>query len=133
MIIRRFSLALVLILFTSMIACSDEGQREFSGDDEATLFKKASRAEIEGDFKKAVDIYLTIAGKFPDSDNRDKALFMAGYLKFENLKEKDEALGHFNELLDKYPDSDLADDTEFMIKAIQSGKDAISTFEESQQ
>ena len=71
-----------------------------------------------------------IAADYPDSPKRDKALFMEAYIKCENLGQKEEALELFRQMLDEYPKSDLADDAKFMMKTIETGKDAISTFEE---
>ena len=132
MVMKKLFLSLIIVLFILSAACSgEERQKQVSAVADTTLFKQAAQAEIKGDFREAVKIYTTIAAEFPDSDHRDKALFMAGYLNFENLGKKDEALRYFNELMDKYPESDLIDDAEFMVKAIKSDKDAITIFEET--
>ena len=55
---------------------------------------------------------------------------MAGFLKSENLGQKEDALKHFKELLEKYPDSDLSDDAGFMVEVIEAGQDAITIFDE---
>ena len=134
---RKTALALVLMAFmASLLFCSENSKQNqddnqgTKADDIDTLFKKASNAESAGEITKALGFYEQIAKEFPNSDKRDKALFMAGYLNYENLSNKDDAVKYFDELLKKYPNSDLADDAEFMLKAINSGKDALSTFEE---
>jgi outer membrane protein assembly factor BamD (BamD/ComL family) len=133
---RKAALAMVILtIMASLLFCSEDNKKSQDNpkakvDDIETLFKQASTAESDGDFGKAVGYYAQIIESYPDSDKRDKALFMAGYLNYEGLKNKDAALKYFNELLTKYPSSDLADDAEFMIKAIGSGKDALTTFEE---
>jgi outer membrane protein assembly factor BamD (BamD/ComL family) len=98
--------------------------------DETTLFSQASKAELGQRYQEAADLYVEIANNYPNSQYRDKALFMAGYLKSENLNQKQEAIKYFKEMLEKYPESDLVDDAQFMINSIESGKDAISKFEE---
>ena len=126
------SLILMVVLLMISGGCSQEVKESanLSAVEEADLFKKASKAEIDGQFEEAVELYVTIADKCPDSSHRDKALFMAGFLKSENLGQKQEALKYFKELLKEYPNSDLSDDAEFMVEAIESDKDVISTFEE---
>jgi outer membrane protein assembly factor BamD (BamD/ComL family) len=127
---RKIALmGMMFVLTTSLLYCS-QGDKKAKTDTEESLYNKASQAEIAGEYKQAVDIYKEIDEKYPESEHRDKALFMIGYLDYENLKNKDEALKYFNELLTEYPNSDLVDDAEFMVKAIDSGKDALSTFEE---
>jgi len=128
---KKIVLTMMVFAFMASIIYCSEGSKQSQATDETMLYKQASEAEVANKFKDAVDIYKTIADKFPDSDRRDKALFMIGYLEYENLKQKDEALKYLNELLQKYPQSDLTDDAQFMIKTIESGKDALSSFKET--
>ena len=135
--IRSSVLALIILaLTTSLLYCTEDSKQGQEGtqtkaDSINALFKMASNAEVSGKFEAAVGYYKQIADNYPNSDQRDKALFMAGYLSYESLHRKDDATKYFDELLTKYPDSDLADDAEFMLKAVNSGKDALTTFEES--
>lgn len=123
---KKLAALFIMVLFIVSVACS-QAQEKVT---EADLFTKASKAQGGGQYKEAVEIYKTIAATYPDSRHRDKALFMIGYIKSENLNEKKEALPFYQELIKKYPESDLIDDAQFMVKAIESGKDALSTFEE---
>ncbi|MCP4581654.1 MAG: tetratricopeptide repeat protein [candidate division Zixibacteria bacterium] len=129
---KRLSAILIFILALTASGCLEEAKNtdNLSTEEEAALFKRASVAEAKQNYEVAIDLYITIADKCPDSPHRDKALFMAGFLKSENLGQKDEALKYFKELLKKYPDSDLSDDAGFMVEAIEAGQDALSTFNE---
>jgi len=133
--IKTINTILITVISLSVIGCSknaDKTANKSNSDNvtEAALFSQASKAELGQRFQEAADLYVEIANNYPNSQYRDKALFMAGYLKSENLNQKQEALKYFNEMLDKYPESDLVDDAQFMINSIESGKDAISKFEE---
>jgi len=129
--VNYLRLSILLFFIFSVNGCSSQESVEKKiVEDEDTLFENAAKAEIVKRYEKAAAIYQTILENYPDSEKRDKALFMLGFLKSENLGQKDEALTYFTQLLEKYPNSDLADDAEFMIGAIKEGKDALSTFEE---
>ena len=130
---KAINILLAITISLSLIGCSknaDETAKKSNDNKEAALFSQASKAELGQRFQEAADLYVEIANNYPNSQYRDKAVFMAGYLKSENLNQKQEALNYFKELLDKYPESDLVDDAQFMINSIESGKDAISKFEE---
>jgi len=121
------SLAVMILLVASaIIGC----RKDVAVGDETNLFEQAAKAQVANQYEEAAAIYQTIATNYPDSPKRDKALFMEAYIKTENLGRKEEALDLFRQLLDEYPNSDLADDAKFMMKTIETGRDAISTFEE---
>jgi outer membrane protein assembly factor BamD (BamD/ComL family) len=113
-----------LVLTVVFLGCSKETQIV----NEETLFEQANKSQMVQNYRQAVEIYKKIINDYPDSPQLDKALFMIGYIKMENLDEKEDALSYFNKLIEKYPNSDLVDDAEFMIESIQSGQDALSTF-----
>ena len=132
--VKTINIILIALISISMIGCSkntdETANKSTDSNNEAALFSQASNAELGQRYEEAADLYAKIANNYPNSQDRDQALFMTGYLKSENLNQKQEALGYFKELLEKYPESDLVDDAQFMINSIESGKDAISTFEE---
>ena len=129
------------LLFLIAGCSSDQGKQQETSQSkqlkqltelpEESLFEMAAKAETANRFGDAVKFYEAIIELHPDSPRRDKALFMAGYIKYEYLKTNDRALENFETMLQEYPNSDLVDDAEFMIKAINSGKDALTTFEET--
>jgi len=128
---KLIALIAIMIMIVSVACSQSQDKAKANKDSETDMFAQASKAEYNGQYQKAVDIYKNIADNYPDSPLRDKALFMTGFLKSENLNQKQEALPYFNELIQKYPESDLIDDAQFMIKAIQSGQDALTKFEEN--
>ena len=118
---------LILVLSTVLLnGCSPKEPP----DNEIALFKKAAQAEIANNYSEAVKIYESIIENYPKSTQYDKALFMIGFIKSENMDKKDEAKLCFEELIEKFPDSELVDDAEFMIEAINRNQDALTTFEE---
>jgi len=134
------AILVIMILAISLINCSSEPKTQQTDQvklsdnqpqDEETLFNLATKAETVNRFEDAISYYEQIVADYPNSPRRDKALFMAGYIKYEYKSESKEALAYFNKVIEEYPNSDLVDDAEFMIKAIESGKDALTTFEEA--
>ncbi|OQX92945.1 MAG: hypothetical protein B6D58_00185 [candidate division Zixibacteria bacterium 4484_95] len=123
MVYKSFWLVLCILTIV-FLGCSKETQVI----NEETLFEQANKAQMVQNYGQAVDIYQRIIDDYPDSPKLDKALFMIGYIKMENLNEKEDALSYFNRLIEKYPDSDLVDDAQFMIESIESGKDILSKF-----
>ncbi len=135
-------ITILILAAAGVIGCSSEPQSQQTQQTEQTqsqvqpqtekaLFDLATKAEIANRFEDAIGYYDQIIAEYPDSPGLDKALFMAGYIKYEYKKEPKQALENFNKVIEEYPNSDLVDDAEFMIKAINSGKDALTTFEET--
>lgn len=56
------------------------------------------------------------------SNLADKALFMKGYLQMDQLRNDTLALKTFGRLVRDYPKSPLADDADFLIRDLQSGR-----------
>ena len=98
---------------------------------EIELFGRAQESEANQEFDKALQTYVTIIEKYPDSPNRYKAIFMKGYIHTEYLKDKNKALEAFDQLLAEYPDCDLADDAKVMREIAEKGTDLMSVFDDS--
>ncbi|UCH79392.1 MAG: peptidyl-prolyl cis-trans isomerase [Candidatus Coatesbacteria bacterium] len=60
--------------------------------------------------------YEKFVERFPDHDDADKALFMAGFLYSEELKDYSTAKDKFRALLASYPDSDYASSATWMLE-----------------
>lgn len=123
---RDINLWLLLILIFAFVLC--QCSKDTKVINEETLFEQANKAQMVQNYRQAVEIYQKIINDYSDSPRLDKALFMIGYIKMENLDEKEDALSYFNKLIEKYPNSDLVDDAQFMIESIKSGQDALSKF-----
>jgi len=72
--------------------------------------------------EKALDIYSSIEREHPDDPSVYKAIFMVGFINAEHLGKLDPAKEAFTRLLNKFPKCDLADDADYMLKEIESGK-----------
>lgn len=114
----------ILVIF-SLVGCS----KKDTSKEEQALFEKASLAQAANKFQEAVDIYQQITRDFPNSTRLDKAIFMMGYIKFENLKDKEGAIQSFQQMVDKFPQSDLVDDAQFMLETIKTDQDPFSAFQ----
>jgi outer membrane protein assembly factor BamD (BamD/ComL family) len=91
--------------------------------EEVALFDLAAKAQTANDFKQAIEIYNKIIEDFPSSPRLDKAIFMIGFIKYDNLHDTANAALAFRQVVDKYPQSDLFDDAKFMLETIKSGQD----------
>ena len=94
-------------------------------------FEQAQAFEKAQEFAKAYESYQMIIDNYPKSSIRYKALFMAGYIQLEQLKDSKKALGLFDTLLKEYPSCDLADDAKVIRDAAASGKDLMTVFQDS--
>jgi|GEM_PF-2811089 len=81
----------------------------------------AQSANEQENYPVALDEYTVLYALWPNHPDAYKALFMKGFIQSENLKQDSLALISFQELLQKYPKSDLSDDAEWMVRNIQSG------------
>jgi outer membrane protein assembly factor BamD (BamD/ComL family) len=97
---------------------------------EVALFDLAAKAQAENNFKQALDIYHKIIEESPKSARLDKALFMVGFIQYDNLHDTTEAAIAFQQVVDKYPNSDLCDDAKFMLETIKSGQDPFTTLQQ---
>ncbi|MGB9664165.1 MAG: tetratricopeptide repeat protein [Ignavibacteria bacterium] len=70
---------------------------------------------IEGDsiqkvnnYEKALECYNQIIEKFPNDEKTPQAIFMAGFICAENLKDFERAKYYYKKFLKAYPDHELA-------------------------
>jgi outer membrane protein assembly factor BamD (BamD/ComL family) len=66
--------------------------------------------------QKGIEFFLRVKEKFPEYPDMDKVCFLIGFTYSEELKDYPKASIFFKELLEKYPDSDLSDDAEWMLE-----------------
>lgn len=124
-VLRKFILLLVIASGGFFLGCSSKEPSK----DEVALFEKANQAQAANNSKEALEIYQQILRDFPQSSRLDKAIFMIGFIKYENLKDKEGAAQAFQQIVDKYPKSDLLDDAQFMLETIKSGQDPFTAFQ----
>jgi TolA-binding protein len=112
----------------TLFAC---GTKKAKVVDEKALFAEAQNFEKSEDYAKAFDLYQSFMDNYPQSPLRYKAIFMAGYIQLEYLKNSQKAATLFQTLLKEYPTCDLADDAKVMYAAAASGKDLMTVFQDS--
>lgn len=81
-------------------------------------------------YPQALAEYRRVTYLSPDSPNDYKAMFMIGFIQAEHLRQDSAAVRSFEAMLKKYPESDLSDDADWMIRNIRSGGQLMPTLEE---
>jgi outer membrane protein assembly factor BamD (BamD/ComL family) len=83
--------------------------------------------------RKAVELYDRIIREYPDFRKGPECLFLKGYVYENYLGELEIAEAIYLEFLEKYPDSEFADDAEISIANLgKSPEELIRMFEEQQ-
>jgi len=85
------------------------------------FYELANIYQEQGDYNLAVSEYKTIAGIWPNDPEAYKAYFMQGFVLSEYEKKDSLALIVFEEMLEKFPKSELSDDARIMVENIKSG------------
>ena len=123
-LIRKSLITLFALIF-SVVGCSSPK----STVNEQALFDQAGQAQAANKYQQAIAAYQQIIEAFPKSPRLDKALFMVGFIKYDNLKDTAGAVIAFAELVSRFPKSDLIDDANFMLESINSKEDPLTTFQ----
>lgn len=79
------------------------------------LYRQGELALAAAKYDSALAVYATILEKYPDHPKSDRALFLMGYIENEFLGNKEKAKGYFNDLMVRYPKSDLIKDAKFLL------------------
>lgn len=87
----------------------------------AVGFELANIYQELGMYGQAIDEYNVITKLWPDDSDIYKAYFMQGFVLNEYEKKDSLALAVFEEMLKKFPNSDLSDDAKVMVENIKSG------------
>jgi len=87
----------------------------------AVAFELANIYQELGMYSPAVDEYKVIIQLWPTESDVYKAYFMQGFVLNEYEKKDSLALAVFEEMLEKFPNSDLSDDARVMVENIKSG------------
>jgi peptidyl-prolyl cis-trans isomerase C len=75
-------------------------------------------AQDTRDPQERIGFYKKLVEKFGDSEQADRAQFMIGFVYSEELQDSTNAKASFENFLTLYPNSDLAKDAEYMIRAL---------------
>ncbi len=85
--------------------------------------------QMEEDPYERIQYYRDIVNHYPDHQYAPQALFMIGFVYAEELRDTKRARQTFDELLQKYPDSDVVDSAKWMIENIDKPHPAFESFE----
>ncbi len=80
------------------------------------LFQMAQDAK---DPRERIGYYEQMVERYPDFVQADRAAFMIGFVKSEELGEKQEAKAAFERFMTLYPESDLVEDARYMLDALE--------------
>ncbi len=82
------------------------------------LFSLAEEAQNRNRFKDAINYYETIITNHQNNNDDYRALFMKAFLLARELEDYTNAVEIFQKLINDYPQDDLHESAEFMIKSI---------------
>ncbi len=86
-------------------------------------------AQMENDSYERIQYYRQIVEYYPDHQYAPQALFMIGFVYAEELQNKVEARRRLDELLQKYPDSEVAESAKWMIDNMNTPHPSFESFE----
>ncbi|GHV11878.1 hypothetical protein AGMMS49938_03360 [Fibrobacterales bacterium] len=87
----------------------------------STSYELANIYQELGQYRAATDLYKIITQLWENDSDSYKAYFMWGFVLNEYEKKDSLALNIFEEMLKKFPNSDLSDDAKIMVDNIKSG------------
>ncbi len=80
------------------------------------LWKSGETARAAKNFALAESVFIELSENQENLDLASKALFLHAFMCDEDLKEYDKASVLYRKFLEKYPDSDFADDAQFLLE-----------------
>lgn len=80
------------------------------------LWKSGETARAAKNFVLAESVFTELSENQENPDLASKALFLHAFMCDEDLKEYDRASVLYRKFLEKYPDSDFADDAQFLLE-----------------
>jgi outer membrane protein assembly factor BamD (BamD/ComL family) len=107
------TLAVGVLIFS----CSSDSN---SLKNEQTLYTEAQNFSEKGDFQSAIKTYEDILKLYPDSPRAYKAQFLIAFVYSENLKDYENAKINYQKLIEKYPNCDLVDDAQYMLRTMEN-------------
>ncbi len=88
-------------------------------DDELSaefLFKSAQRCNAIAQHEQAIKIFQSVIDKYPKSKRCEEALFLQGYIYENSLNNLQKAKEMYTDFMQKYPNSELAEDAKLAIQ-----------------
>jgi outer membrane protein assembly factor BamD (BamD/ComL family) len=111
------NIMVALIIGGLIFSCSSNSKGKKT---EQELYTAAQDLSEKGEYLSAIKTYEDILKLYPDSPRAYKAQFLIAFVYSENLKAYDKARENYNKLIEKYPNCDLADDAQYMMKTMEN-------------
>lgn len=92
-------------------------------------FNKAESAQKRRRFNDAIYYYEEVIKHYKNNSDDYKATFMKGFLYAEELKDKENALISFRQVLSDFPEAELHESAQFMIDELEGKTNLIDQFE----
>jgi tetratricopeptide (TPR) repeat protein len=97
------------------------------------LHQAGETARSVRNFDKAISIYDQIYMAYPDYEKAPQALFLKAFTMDNDLKRPEEARKLYQEFLERYPEDDFADDTQFLLENLgKDDEEIIKSFQEKE-
>ena len=93
------------------------------------LHKAGETARAIRAFPRAIGIYDRIYEKYPKFEKAPQSLFLKAFTYDNDLQDYAKARALYTEFLEKYPNDDFADDTQFLLKNLgKTDEEIIKSF-----
>jgi len=89
------------------------------------LLRAGETARSMRDFQKALAIYDKVYVNYPDHPKAPQALFLKAFTLDNDLKKPNQARAAYQEFLEKHPNDDFADDTQFLLENLGKSDEEI--------
>ncbi len=122
----------------SFISKSERFAKAFPADSLSPqfLFKSAGVAKTIGNIDEAYRLWDQLLDQYPDNFWAPPAAFLKGYTAETELADREKALRHFEEFLQRYPESEFAGQARRQIELLKGNKtpeELVKEFEQNQQ
>lgn len=120
---------------TNLIAMYKQFADEFPDDSLAPLYLfRASDLSMNLQRpKETIALFDALLENYPDYEKTPSVLFLKAFVYEDQLRDLDHARMYYEEFIEKYPDSDFADDAEMSLKNLgKTPEELILEFEKNQ-
>ena len=107
---KKIAVIFGIILLAAACGSKSKGEAEVE-----KLYAQGQLALNQAKYDSALAVYDTILKKFPNHPKNDRALFMLAYIEKEFLGNDAKAEQYLNDLIARYPKSDLIKDAKFLL------------------
>ncbi|NRB50170.1 MAG: tetratricopeptide repeat protein [Saprospiraceae bacterium] len=98
------------------------------------LHKAGEAARATRAFNSALDIYDRLYQRYPTFEKAPQALFLMAFTLDNDLQRHEEAKALYESFLEKYPEDDFADDTQFLLQNLgKTDEEIIQSFENKEE